>query len=135
MMIKKYKEKNGLAFPEKTERDGGSGSGMKFFMDRQKFSGIDVSIDLRSGNIRVSQHFLDHAEVGPVFKEMSREGMPESVRMDLLFDSGELCRILHDHPDSFTVKRFSPVGKKQCGFAAVFDQAWSDAEKVSFHSL
>jgi hypothetical protein len=36
---------------------------------------VDVGVDLRRGDARVAQHFLDLAEVGAAGKQMRREGV------------------------------------------------------------
>ena len=42
--------------------------------------GVDVGVDFGGEDGLVAQHFLDYAEVGAVFDEVRREGMPERVR-------------------------------------------------------
>ena len=41
---------------------------------------VDVRVNLRGEDAFVPQHLLHNAEVGAVFDEVRREGMPERVR-------------------------------------------------------
>ena len=50
--------------------------------------GVDVGVDFGGEDAFVSQHFLDHAQVGAVFNEMRREGVAEGVRRDFFLYAG-----------------------------------------------
>ncbi len=51
-------------------------------------SAINVGIDLRRRNVRMTQHRLNRPEVGAPFKKMGREGMPKRVRRHSLIYGG-----------------------------------------------
>ena len=57
---------------------------------------IDVGVDLGSGDVGMTQEFLNDAEVGPVFQEVGREGMPQEVRVDVLLNTGLLRAFFDD---------------------------------------
>src|SRR2546423_7464353 len=46
---------------------------------------IDVRIKLRRGNIGVTEHLLDDAQVGAVAQKMGGKTMPEQVRINIFF--------------------------------------------------
>ena len=56
---------------------------MKLLVDLAQSLVRDVGIDLRSTDITMSQHHLNRAEVGPVFKEVSGKTVPEQVRRNM----------------------------------------------------
>ena len=73
-----------------------SGAGVKRAVDFFEVFAIDVGVDLRGGNIDVTEHFLHSPEVGASFKQMRGERMAEGVGVNFLLDPG--CPgILHDH--------------------------------------
>ena len=46
----------------------------------------DVGIDLGRGDAGVAEEFLNDAQVGTVFEEVSGEAVPEHVRRDVAID-------------------------------------------------
>ena len=48
---------------------------------------IDVRVNLGRGNIGVTQHFLDDAQVGAVTEKMRSETVPEQVRINIFLQS------------------------------------------------
>ena len=59
---------------------------------------VDVRVNLRGGEARVAEHFLDRAQVRAVAEQMRGEGMAQQVRPDLLFQPGEFRHVAHDLP-------------------------------------
>ena len=47
---------------------------------RPKILAVDVSVDLRGGNVRMPKHFLDRAQVSPAFQQVGGERVSERVR-------------------------------------------------------
>ena len=45
---------------------------------------IDMGVNLRCGNIRVAEHFLDDAQVGAVPQQMRRKTVPEKMGINVL---------------------------------------------------
>ena len=60
---------------------------------------VDVRVNLCGEDAYVAQHLLHNAEVGAVFDEVRREGMPERVRRNLLPDAGHHGLALHQLED------------------------------------
>ncbi len=73
---------------------------------------IHVGVDLGRGDIGVSQEFLDDPEVGAVFEEMGREGMPEEVGIDVLVDPGLFGPFLDDLANAVGRDRTTSNGEK-----------------------
>ena len=46
-------------------------------MDRQQLPLVHMGINLSGCDIRVSEHLLDHAQIGSVFEQMAGEGVAE----------------------------------------------------------
>ena len=61
---------------------------------------INMSIDLRCGNVRMTEHFLDDAKISSVPQEMRRKAVPQKMRVDVLFESGAARMFLYDLPDT-----------------------------------
>ena len=56
---------------------------MEITDDLLESAAIHVRIDLRRLDVGVSQHFLDHAQVGAAGEQMRRKGMTKRMRMDI----------------------------------------------------
>ena len=81
---------------------------------------IDVGIDLCGVDIGVSEHFLDDTQVSAIGEEMGCEGMPQSMRVERLSDSGEEARLCDHIPQLATVETTSlPGAQEDVGRAAV----------------
>ena len=61
---------------------------------------VHVRINLGGGNIRVTQHFLDDAQIGSPAEQMCCEGMTQHVRVDCFFQSGALAEGDEQLPDA-----------------------------------
>ena len=61
---------------------------MRFVVDILELLADKVRIDLRRGDVRMAEHFLNGVDIGAVFQQMRREGMAQRVRRDRLFDAG-----------------------------------------------
>ncbi len=57
------------------------GAGMGAVVDLLELGGGELSVALRGGEAFVAEEFLDGAEIGSLFKQMSAEGVAQSVRM------------------------------------------------------
>ena len=49
---------------------------------------VDMGVDLRSGNIRMPEHFLNRKKIRAVRNQVRRKRVPQFVRRKLLSDSG-----------------------------------------------
>ena len=61
---------------------------------------VNMGIDLGGDDVRMAQHFLDRAKVGPAFKKVSGEGMPERMGGNFLFDPCFFSIFFNDFPDA-----------------------------------
>lgn len=57
---------------------------MRGIIDLHELVDVYVGVPLRGGKVLVSEHFLDGPEVGSRVEQVGGEGMPESVRTQLL---------------------------------------------------
>ena len=73
---------------------------MKLPMHRFKPLLINMRVNLRCRNVRMTEHFLDNAQIGAVPEQMRCETVPEKVRINVLFQSGLLRMFFHDLPDT-----------------------------------
>ncbi len=73
---------------------------MKAAMDLFQPRLIDVSVNLRSGEAGMAQHFLNRTQVGAVGEQVCRKGMAQEMRPDFLLQARELGHFLHDLPDA-----------------------------------
>jgi len=72
---------------------------MGLVMDRLQFLHGDMGIHFRAGEIRVAEHGLDEADVGPVFEHERGHGVPEDVAGSLLADLRGLDVAAHQAGD------------------------------------
>lgn len=53
-----------------------------------KRGGVEVRVDLRGRQIGMTKHFLDGTKIRAALEKMRREGMPQQMGMQFLFDAG-----------------------------------------------
>ena len=53
---------------------------MELFVNGLEAAGVHVGVDLRCGDVRVPEHLLYAAKVGPARKQLRREAMTQRVR-------------------------------------------------------
>ena len=56
-------------------------------MDSMEAFLVDVGVDLGGGDVGVAEEFLDDAEVGAIFEEVSGEAVAQEVWVDAAFES------------------------------------------------
>jgi hypothetical protein len=61
---------------------------------------IDVGVDLGRGNIGVTEHFLDDAQIGAIAEEMGSETVSQKMRINIFLQAGMLRMFFHDLPDA-----------------------------------
>lgn len=86
---------------------------MKFSVDALQSRVFDVRVDLGGLNAGVSQHFLNLAEVGATGQQVCREAVTQTVRADLVRDSGSVGIAFDQAPELDSVQCFAASGKKQ----------------------
>ena len=80
---------------------------MEFFVDRYQFAAVDMGINFSGGDIGVSEHFLNSAQISAVCQQMAGKGVAQRVRMNTFDDACPLRRQFDHLPESFSVKLFS----------------------------
>lgn len=85
-------------------------------MHRLKPLLVNVGIDLGRGNVSVTQHLLNDAQIGAIAEQMGRKTMSQQMRINIRFEPGTPCHRLYDLPDADRCESASAVGKKN--FAA-----------------
>lgn len=66
---------------------------------------IYVEVNLRGGQARVTEEFLDDSQIGATTQHMSREAVPQRVRRELPVDIGMAGVLANDPPDVRSVQR------------------------------
>lgn len=61
---------------------------------------IDVRVDLGRGNIGVTEHFLDDAQIGAIAEEMGSETVSQEMRINIFLQAGMPGMFFHDLPDA-----------------------------------
>ena len=78
--------------------------------------GVDVGVDLGGEDGLVAQHFLDDAEVGPVFDEVGGKGVAEGVGRDFLLDAGGHGLVLDQFEDGDAAEGLSELVQEEVVF-------------------
>jgi hypothetical protein len=73
---------------------------MKFTMNSFEPLLIDVGVNLSSGNVRVSKHFLDNSQVGSIAQQMRGKTVSQQMRVNIGFDTRALRMFLHNLPNT-----------------------------------
>ena len=73
---------------------------MRLLIDVLEVLFHNVRIDLRGGNVRMAEHFLNGAQIRAVFQQVHGKGMAQRVRRDVLGDAGGLLIMLDDPPEA-----------------------------------
>src|SRR5258708_11469819 len=66
---------------------------------------FDVGIDLGGADAGMAEEFLDDAQIGAVFEEVSGEAMPQHVRGDISANPGSPGALLDPQPERDGGKR------------------------------
>lgn len=75
---------------------------MRLVIDILELLADEVRIDLRRGDVRVTEHFLNGVDIRAVFQQMRRERMAQRMRRDRLFDAGLRLVVLDELPEALT---------------------------------
>src|SRR5687768_6246905 len=103
---------------------------MELAVHRPKILAIDVSVDLRRGNVGVAEHFLDGAKVGAALEQVGGERVPQRVRTHVLRDAGLLDVMAEDLPRSHARERRAARVEEQDALPAAFLQLWPKLAQV-----
>ena len=75
---------------------------MRLVIDILELFADEVRIDLRRGDVRMTEHFLNGMDIRTVFQQMCRERMAQRMRCDCLFDAGLRLVVLDELPEALT---------------------------------
>lgn len=75
---------------------------MRLVIDILELFADEVRIDLRRGDVRMTEHFLNGMDIRTVFQQMCRELMAQRMRRDRLFDAGFCLIVLDELPEALT---------------------------------
>ena len=73
---------------------------MKLSMDSFQALLIDMGINLRRGDIGVTEHFLNDAQVGAVAQQMGGKTVSQQMRINIYFQPGTPGDFFYDLPDA-----------------------------------
>ncbi len=73
---------------------------MKLSMDSLEALLIDMRVNLCGRNIRMTEHFLNNAQVGAIPQEVRRKTVPEKMGINVLLQPGVPRMFFHDLPDT-----------------------------------
>jgi hypothetical protein len=104
---------------------------MKLSMDCFQALLINVRVNLRRRNIRVSEHLLDDAQIGSIPKQMGGKTMPEQMRINVYPETGPARNAFDDLPNSRGGQFASARGKEDFATRAAFDELGSFLGQVS----
>src|ERR1051326_3581413 len=104
---------------------------MKLSMDCFQALLIDVRINLRRRNIRVSEHLLDDPQIGPVTEQMRGKTMSKQMRINVFRETGPARNAFDDLPNSRGGQFASARGKEDFATRAAFDELGSFLGQVS----
>src|SRR5436190_1838062 len=87
---------------------------MELLVYRPQVLAIDVRVDLRRGDVGVTEHFLYGTKVRPSLQQVRGERMPQRVRRHVLLDPGPLHVLLEDLPCAHAGERLAASVHEQC---------------------
>lgn len=96
---------------------------------------VDVSVDLGRGDIGMAEEFLNDPQICAVFEEVSREGMAEQVRVDVLIDAGLFGPFFHNLADSIGRERSASNRDEDFGGGLSGDQSRAFVGQVALQSF
>lgn len=73
----------------------------------------DVGIDFGGRDVSVTEQLLDAAEIGAPLDEVSREGVPEHVRVEVPLEAGALGVTSNQLPDRLPRHRLAPWSREE----------------------
>ena len=87
-------------------------SWVKLVMDALEAVAVHVGVNLRCGNVGMTQHLLNHAEVGAIFQEVRGKTVAQHVRADMLGDAGAFGAAVHEFPQGHAAQLPAAVAQE-----------------------
>src|SRR5437879_515344 len=107
------------------------GPWMKFPVNLAQPAAGYVSINFSGADAGVTEEFLDDAQVGAVFEQMSGETLAQHVRGDIAFDTGAADAALDAQPKRHRREGSAAFGEEDVGGRARFEQLGPARVKVA----
>src|SRR5687768_14067908 len=82
-------------------------------VDAPQVLAIHMGVDLRGGDVGVTEHLLNGAQVGAPFEQMGGEGVPERMWRDVLLDPGLVHVLAQDLPGAHATQRLAAGVQQQ----------------------
>src|SRR5205809_214631 len=114
---------------------GSLGARMVLFVDLFQTLAGHVSVNLRRRNIRMSQHHLQGAKVGPVLQQMGGKGMPDTMRRELSPNARLLSVSADDLPERLTGHARTSSGDEQVTAGLFLQQHWPAVFQILPHMV
>src|SRR6267142_240930 len=99
-------------------RHATSGPGVGLLVGSTHMVGRDVRVDFGGGDVGVTEHGLDAAQVGPSLEQVRRERMSELVRGDRRGDAHPSGVAHHEFPKTLPRERLAPRREEKRGTTA-----------------
>ena len=96
-----------------------------------------MCVDLRGGNVSVTEQFLDHAQVGPAGEQVCCKAVSQHVWVNF-FHACVLCIASYNLPDRDAFQRSPRCRKQQTPFVAAITpsyQLWAQFGEVVFDTV
>lgn len=88
--------------------------GMALIINPGKMLKVKMSIDLGCGNVRMTQQFLNRAQVATGFQHVTGKGMPEQVGVQTLVRAVQNTPARQATLDTAPAQAGAPLADKQC---------------------
>src|SRR5437773_5987320 len=92
-----------------------SGAGMEVLVNLAEALAVDVRVDLRGGDVRVSQHHLHAAQIGAPLQKVRCERVAQHVGAELATDADGAPVGFEDLPEALAAHGLAAVVEKERG--------------------
>jgi len=107
---------------------------MKFLMNIAEAVAGDVSVNFRRGDGGMTEEFLNDAEVGAVFEQVSRKTVAQHVRCDIPSNPGTTNALFDAEPECDRRERRAALCEKDVGWRARSYEFGPSDRDVAFES-
>ena len=103
---------------------------MKLLVDGFKTACVHMRIDLGGGNVGMTEHHLNRAQICAPGEQVGGKGVAHGVRADFFADAPLDGQFPDDLPEAVTGHGLAPVADKEVRAGPVFQQGRSSAFQV-----
>jgi len=95
---------------------------------------VNVSVNLRRGDVSVTEHLLDDAKIGAIIQQVSRKTVPQGVGCDVFGDSSMARVLLDEVPNRLATEWTAAPGQEHFGaIAVVLANQWTRLLKIALY--